>query len=73
MNDRKVRHMSHLFTTYSRPQPLSDAAVHIAPDLTAKGNIVRDTVDRAHRLDVTEPRGAMLANMATEHLKKSLR
>jgi phosphate acetyltransferase len=44
---------------------LTDAAINIAPDLTAKADIVRNAIDLAHALGLEVPRVALLSAVET--------
>jgi len=44
---------------------ITDAAINIAPDLTAKAQICQNAVDLFHRLGVAEPRVAVLSAVET--------
>uniref|UniRef100_UPI0035938A76 bifunctional enoyl-CoA hydratase/phosphate acetyltransferase n=1 Tax=Blastomonas sp. TaxID=1909299 RepID=UPI0035938A76 len=68
---RTDRRMSHVFIfevpDYPRLLLVSDAAIIIAPDLTAKKDIVQNAIDCAIALGITEPRVALLAAVETVH------
>lgn len=46
---------------FPRPLLITDAAINIAPDLTAKAGIVQNAIDLAHVLGIACPRVAILA------------
>lgn len=66
---RTDRRMSHVFVLdvpgYPRPLLISDAAINIAPDLTAKRDIVQNAIDCARAMGMSEPRVAILAAVET--------
>lgn len=68
---RTDRRMSHVFIfevpDYPRLLLVSDAAIIIAPDLTAKRDIVQNAIDCALALGIAEPRVAVLAAVETVH------
>jgi phosphate acetyltransferase/phosphate butyryltransferase len=65
---RSERRMSHVYVldvpTYSKPLLVSDTAINIYPDLTAKRDIVQNAIDLAHALGIAQPKVAILS--ATE-------
>jgi phosphate acetyltransferase len=66
---RTGRRMSHVFRLFvpacPRPLLLTDAAINIAPDLSAKADIVRNAIDLAHALGLALPRVALLSAVET--------
>ena len=66
---RTDRRMSHVFVLdvpgYPRPLLISDAAINIAPDLSAKRDIVQNAIDCAQAVGVAEPKVAILAAVET--------
>jgi phosphate acetyltransferase len=66
---RTERRLSHCYLmqtpAYGRPFIITDAAINIAPTLDEKADIVRNAVDLAHLLGVTEPRVAVLCAVET--------
>ena len=68
---RTDRRMSHVFIFevpgYPRLLLVSDAAIIIAPDLSAKKDIVQNAIDCAIGLGITHPRVAVLAAVETVH------
>jgi len=62
---RTDRRVSHVFLMdvpdYDRPLFITDGAVNIAPDLTAKKDIVQNVIDMAHALTIAAPRVALLS------------
>ena len=63
------RRISHVFVmnvpTYPRPLFITDAAIHIAPDLDDKRDIVQNAIDLARVLGVAMPRVAVLSAVET--------
>lgn len=63
------RRCSHAFVVdvpgHDRLIGITDAAINITPDLTAKGEICQNAVDLFHRLGVPEPRVAVLSAVET--------
>jgi phosphotransacetylase len=61
--------MSHVvvaeFENRATPLLVSDAAVHIAPDLDAKREIVQNAIDAAHAFGIERPRVAVLSAIET--------
>jgi phosphotransacetylase/acyl dehydratase len=59
------RRCSHVFVldvpSYSKPLMITDAGIHIEPDLDTKADIVRNAIDLAHALGIAEPKVALLA------------
>jgi phosphotransacetylase len=51
--------------TCPRPLFITDAAINIAPDLTAKRDIVQNAIDLAHVLGIEAPRVAILSAVET--------
>jgi phosphate butyryltransferase len=66
---RGTRQISHVYLLgvpgFPRPLLLTDAAVNITPDLTAKAGIVQNAIDLAHVLGIACPRVAILAAVET--------
>ena len=66
---RTKRRMSHCYLmqtpAYPRPFIITDAALHIAPTLDEKADIVRNAIDLAHAIGVAQPRVAILAAVET--------
>ncbi len=64
-----TRRISHCFainaTEFDTPIVISDAAVNIAPTLEEKADIVRNAIDFAHALGVTNVRVAILSAIET--------
>lgn len=71
---RTERRVSHVFlielATYPKLLMVTDAAVNIAPDLTAKAAIVNNAVGLAHRFGVQRPKVAVLS--ATETVNPAI-
>jgi len=63
------RRVSHVFVmdvpAYPRPLLLSDAAIHISPDLEEKADISRNAIHLAHVLGRGRPRVAVLSAVET--------
>src|SRR5258706_2689446 len=70
---RTGRRISHIFAldvpAYPRPLMVTDAAINIFPDLDVKADIVRNAIDLAHVLGITEPKMAILAAVDTVNSK----
>ncbi|WP_336492421.1 bifunctional enoyl-CoA hydratase/phosphate acetyltransferase [Methylobacterium nigriterrae] len=66
---RTGRRTSHVFwfdcPAYHKPLMLTDAVVNIAPGLPEKADIVRNAVDLAHGLGLSNPKVAILAPVET--------
>ncbi|MFC3285365.1 bifunctional enoyl-CoA hydratase/phosphate acetyltransferase [Litchfieldella rifensis] len=66
---RTERQMSHVYAldvpSYPLPLLITDAALHIAPDLVAKRDIVQNAIDLAHALGLERPRVALLSAVET--------
>lgn len=66
---RTERRMSHVFRfevpAYPKPLLVTDAALNITPDLSAKADIVRNAVDLARALGVAQPKVAILSAVET--------
>lgn len=66
---RTKRRVSHCFVMqtphYPRPFIVTDAAINLAPDLMQKADIIRNAIDLAHVIGVTEPKVAILAAVET--------
>jgi phosphate acetyltransferase len=75
---RTERRISHVFAmdvpTYPKLLLITDAAVNIAPDLTAKADICQNVIDLAHTFGVEEPRLAILSAVETvnPHIQSTL-
>ena len=70
---RTERRVSHVFVldvpSYPKPLLISDAAINFEPDLDAKRDIVRNAIDLAHALGISEPKVAILAAVETVNSK----
>lgn len=66
---RTERRVSHVFVfdvpTYPRPLLITDAAINIAPDLSAKRDIIQNAIELAHALKIDEPKVAILSAVET--------
>jgi phosphotransacetylase len=66
---RTGRRISHVFImdipTYHKVLVVTDAAINIAPDLEAKGDICQNAIDCAISLGVAKPKVAILAAVET--------
>ncbi|MDD2712554.1 MAG: bifunctional enoyl-CoA hydratase/phosphate acetyltransferase, partial [Simplicispira sp.] len=66
---RTKRRISHCYLmqtpAYPRPFIITDAAIHIAPTLDEKADIVRNAIALAHAIGVAQPRVAILAAVET--------
>jgi len=66
---RTARRISHVFLadvpTYPKPLLITDAAINIEPDLECKADIVRNAIDLALILGISEPKVAILAAVET--------
>ncbi|MFO7648416.1 bifunctional enoyl-CoA hydratase/phosphate acetyltransferase [Halomonas campaniensis] len=66
---RTERLMSHVYAldvpSYPRPLLISDAALHITPDLAAKRDIIQNAIDLARALGISRPRVALLSAVET--------
>ncbi|GHC27134.1 bifunctional enoyl-CoA hydratase/phosphate acetyltransferase [Aidingimonas halophila] len=66
---RTERQMSHVYAldvpSYPLPLLITDAALHIAPDLTAKCDIVQNAIELAHALAIECPKVAILSAVET--------
>jgi phosphate acetyltransferase len=75
---RTERRISHVFAmdvpSYPKLLLITDGAVNIAPDLTAKADICRNVIDLAHTFGVEEPRLAILSAVETvnPHIQSTL-
>lgn len=71
---RTERRMSHAWVmdvpTYPRPLIITDSALNIRPDLTAKADIARNAIDLARAMGVECPRLAVLS--ATEEVNPQI-
>jgi len=72
---RTDRRLSHVFvmevSRYPKLLLITDAAINVEPDLTAKRDIAQNAIDLAHALGVTKPKIAILA--AVEHVDQRFR
>lgn len=61
--------VSHVFIAdipaYPRLLAITDAAINIAPDLTAKAQILQNAIDVMHRIGVDRPKAAVLSAVET--------
>ncbi len=66
---RTERRMSHVFAmdvpAYPRPLFITDAAINIAPDLTAKRDIVQNAIDFVQAIGIQQPKVAILSAVET--------
>ena len=66
---RTERRMSHIFALdvphYPKPLFISDAAINIFPDLSAKRDIVQNAIDLAKALGIALPKVALLSAVET--------
>jgi phosphate acetyltransferase len=66
---RTERRISHVFVmdvpTYPRPLFITDAAINIYPDLDTKVDILKNAVQLAHKLDIAQPKVAILSAVET--------
>ncbi len=66
---RTDRRVSHVFVfdvpTYPRPLLITDAAINITPDLTAKRDIIQNAIELAHALQIEMPKVAILSAVET--------
>ncbi|MFZ3581744.1 bifunctional enoyl-CoA hydratase/phosphate acetyltransferase [Loktanella sp. DJP18] len=66
---RTDRRMSHVYVldvpTYPKPLLITDAAINVTPDLSAKRDIVQNAIDLAHALGTPHPKVAILAAVET--------
>jgi phosphate butyryltransferase len=66
---RTGRRLSHVFVMdcpgRTGPLFISDAAINIAPDLTAKVDIIQNAIDLAHALGLPQPRVGVLSAIET--------
>ncbi|GKW50161.1 bifunctional enoyl-CoA hydratase/phosphate acetyltransferase [Halomonas sp. NCCP-2165] len=66
---RTERQMSHVYAldvpSYGLPLLITDGALHIAPDLTAKRDIVQNAIDLARAMGIDRPRVALLSAVET--------
>jgi phosphate acetyltransferase len=61
--ERSFSHVCRLeVPAYPRPLFITDAAIHIAPTLEQKADILRNAIDLAHALGLAQPRVALLAS-----------
>jgi phosphate acetyltransferase len=62
---RTERRMSHIYVldvpTYAKLLLVTDAAINISPDLSAKRDIVQNAIDLAHALGIPLPKVAILS------------
>lgn len=70
---RTERRMSHIYAldvpTYPKPLLITDAAINIYPDLTAKRDIVQNAIHLAHALGIERPKVAILSAVETVNPK----
>lgn len=66
---RTERRISHVFVLdvprYPKPLLITDAAINVAPDFDTKVDIVKNAIDLAHALGITEPKVAILSAVET--------
>ncbi|MDI5892079.1 bifunctional enoyl-CoA hydratase/phosphate acetyltransferase [Halomonas rhizosphaerae] len=66
---RTERQMSHVYAldvpSYPRPLLISDAALHISPDLATKADIIQNAIDLARAIGIDRPRVAVLSAVET--------
>jgi phosphate acetyltransferase/phosphate butyryltransferase len=66
---RTERWMSHVYAldvpSYPRPLMISDAALHITPDLATKADIIQNAIDLALAIGIDRPRVAVLSAVET--------
>jgi phosphate acetyltransferase len=66
---RTERRMTHVFAldvpNYAKPLFISDAAINIFPDLSAKRDIVQNAIDLALALGISVPKVALLSAVET--------
>jgi phosphotransacetylase/acyl dehydratase len=66
---RTERLMSHVYVldvpTYAKPLLITDAAINVAPDLSAKRDIVQNAIQLAQALGTAHPKVAILAAVET--------
>ena len=66
---RSERRISHVFAfdvpTYPRPLLVTDAAINIAPNLEQMRDIVQNSIDLAHALNIDTPKVALLSAIET--------
>jgi len=71
---RTERRLSHMFMldvpNYHKPLMITDAAINIVPDLSAKRDIVQNAIYFAHAIGIAQPKVAILA--AVEKVKPSM-
>jgi phosphotransacetylase/acyl dehydratase len=64
-----ARCISHVFVLdvprYAKPLLITDAAIHVAPDFDTKVDIVKNAIDLAHALGITQPKVAVLSAVET--------
>lgn len=64
-----ARRVSHVFvievSTHPKLLGITDAAINIAPDLTAKAQILQNAIDLFHLLGVEHPKAAILSAVET--------
>ncbi len=70
---RTERRISHIFAmdvpTYDKLLLVTDAAVNIAPDLSAKSDICQNAIDLGHTFGIEQPRVAILSAVETVNPK----
>ncbi len=66
---RGARRLSHVFVMdvpgFDHPLLITDAAINIAPDLTAKVDIIQNAIDLARAIGITEPKVGVLSAVET--------
>jgi phosphotransacetylase/acyl dehydratase len=70
---RTERRMSHVFAldvpTYHKPLFITDSVINISPDLNIKRDIVQNSIELLHALDIPEPKVAVLSAVETINSK----
>ncbi|WP_312854574.1 bifunctional enoyl-CoA hydratase/phosphate acetyltransferase [Paludibacterium denitrificans] len=75
---RTERRLSHVFImkvdSYPRHLYITDAAINIEPDLSAKADICQNAIDLCHALGIAVPKVAILAAVETinPHMRSTL-
>jgi len=66
---RTERRISHVFVLdvprYPKPLFVTDAAINVAPDFDTKVDIIKNAIDLAHALGISEPKVAILSAVET--------
>ena len=66
---RTSRRISHVFVLdvprYPKPLLITDPAINVAPDFDTKVDIVKNAIDLAHALGISEPKVAILSAVET--------